>query len=111
MPRVRRHFEEATIVIPRDSEIREDLRLVCVDKGVAQIPAVKTKTKNGATRHGDAAVAIALAIAASEADPVEYAYRPARPRAADQSFTSAGTGSLFGLSGLDFDIPPRRGGL
>lgn len=82
MPRVRRHFEEGTIVLPRDADIREDLRLVKVVNGVAQIPAARTRAGDGKTRHGDAAVAIALAVAASEADPIEYAYRAGNEAAA-----------------------------
>lgn len=76
MPRVKRHFEEGTIILPRDADIREDLRLVRVASGVAQVPPVRQKAADGKTRHADAAVAIALAVAASEADPVEYDYRP-----------------------------------
>ena len=109
MPRVRRYFEEGTLIIPRDVHIRDDLRLVRMKHGVAQVPAVRTRAGDGKTRHGDAAIALAMAIAASEAEVIEYGYIPVRPTddgAAGASFTDWLRGSM----GFDFDLPPRRGG-
>ena len=50
-------------------------------RGVIRVPA-RTEAQAGGKRHGDAAVAYALAYAASRAEFEDYAYRPV-PRAGD----------------------------
>jgi len=73
MPPMKAAFEDGTITLPEDADILDDFRSLEVVRGVARIPEkARTKGKHG-QRHGDAAVAAALAYAASREDggPVE----------------------------------------
>ncbi len=63
-------FEDDAIEIPLDADIHSDLRLLVVKNGVPQVPALKSGVNKD--RHGDAAVALMLAYAASRAPIVEY---------------------------------------
>lgn len=76
MPPLKAAFEDGTIVIPADSFIVDDLRAVTIVNGVAMVP--RNARKDG--RHGDAAVAYALAYAASRQDPapIEYTAAPSK---------------------------------
>ena len=79
MPPFKAAFEERAILLPRDDEIRDDIRGLKTIRGVIRVPGTR-KDDEGGKRHCDAAVAYALAWAASKADPVDYqGYRPARP--------------------------------
>jgi phage FluMu gp28-like protein len=69
-------FEDDAIEIPMDADIASDLRLVAVKNGVAHIPPLKSGVKKD--RHGDAAVALMLAWAATRASVAEYGYEPVR---------------------------------
>lgn len=63
MPRFKAAFEDKTLVIPKDADVLGDLRAVKLDKGVAKVPDnAHTRGSDGRDRHGDAAVAIAMAI-------------------------------------------------
>jgi phage FluMu gp28-like protein len=76
MPRWKAEFEDGTIIIPRDREIGDDHRLVKLVRGVGRIPEERTG-EVGKKRHGDSAVASALAVAASRAEVMIYEYEPA----------------------------------
>ena len=68
MPPLKAAFEDGTITLPKDSEILDDFRAIEMVRGVARVPQnARTKGKGG-QRHGDAAVAAALAYAASKGD-------------------------------------------
>lgn len=73
MPPLKAAFEDDLVVVPRDREIVDDLRLVRLVRGIARVPDLRTGTK-GKTRHGDGAIALALAYAASRSDvvPMEH---------------------------------------
>ncbi|MEX0842478.1 MAG: hypothetical protein WD039_09375, partial [Xanthobacteraceae bacterium] len=75
-PPLKAAFEDDAILIPKGDELLGDLALVRSVAGIPQIPAARTKAGDGKTRHGDFAVALVLAHAASRSDPVEFAYRP-----------------------------------
>jgi phage FluMu gp28-like protein len=64
MPRFKAAFEDGTLTdIPRDSEIRDDLRALRKIDGVPKLPKAKTqKSDDGKKlqRHGDAAIALFL---------------------------------------------------
>jgi phage FluMu gp28-like protein len=77
MPKWKSAFDDGNIVIPQDSEIRDDHRLVKLVRGVGRVPDERTGQK-GKKRHGDSAVASALAVAASRAEPELYGYEGAR---------------------------------
>lgn len=61
MPKLKSQFEDRTWNLPRDSQILDDYRALKVVRGVARVPDVRTQTDAG-KRHGDAAVAGALAV-------------------------------------------------
>lgn len=66
MPPVKAALEDGTLdELPRDADILADLRAVQVIKGVPRIPEQRTTGKDAGKRHGDAAVATALAYFAS----------------------------------------------
>jgi phage FluMu gp28-like protein len=76
MPRLKAAFEDGTIVIPADAGTVEDFRQLTLVRGVARVPDRRTVEKGedkdksgaGAQRHGDAAIAAALAIYAASRD-------------------------------------------
>jgi phage FluMu gp28-like protein len=74
-PPLKAAFEDNAIIIPKDDEHLGDLTLVRQLGGIPQIPAIRTKAKDGKKRHGDFAVGLVLAYAATRADVVEYDYR------------------------------------
>lgn len=80
MPRFKAAFEDKTIETPKDIEILADLRAIKVDTtGVPRIadqPKPKTRVDLGGQRHGDAAIAAAMAYYASTMPKAEYAYTP-----------------------------------
>ena len=78
MPPLKAAIEDAMVTLPADRDVLDDIRMLRLVRGVARVPA-RRQTDEGATRHGDAAIALALAYAASRADPAEYAYRAAPP--------------------------------
>lgn len=83
-PRFRAAFEDGTILIPADQDIRDDLRQLQEIGGVAKMPRnIRTEGTDGGRRHGDAAIALWNFHAATlnEAIP-SYGYRAAGQRAA-----------------------------
>ncbi|MDI1231344.1 MAG: hypothetical protein PSU93_09365 [Methylobacter sp.] len=80
MPKLKAAFEDATITLPRDSEVADDLRALQVVNGIPKVP--DGKTGDNKNRHGDAAIAIAMAIAASfdMAAGIEWTPAPVRRR-------------------------------
>jgi phage FluMu gp28-like protein len=73
MPRLKAAFEDGTILLPRDQFLLSDLRLVKLVRGVAQVPETRTG-EAGAKRHGDFAIALALAWYATLMNVAEYDY-------------------------------------
>jgi phage FluMu gp28-like protein len=66
MPPVKAALEDGTLdELPRDADVLADLRAVEVVKGVPRIPDRRSVGADKGQRHGDAAVAIALAYYAS----------------------------------------------
>ncbi|GBR09475.1 hypothetical protein [Gluconobacter frateurii] len=76
MPPMKAAFEDATLTLPADQEIHDDIRALKLVRGVARVPDQRSEGGTG-KRHGDAAIALAMAYAASRADPEEYGYRAA----------------------------------
>ncbi|WP_429956203.1 hypothetical protein ACQW08_06305 [Gluconobacter japonicus] len=71
MPPFKAAFEDSTLLIPADSDTQDDLRSLKIVRGVARIPEARSEDRTG-KRHGDAAVAAAMAYAASRSAPEEY---------------------------------------
>ena len=75
MPRYKAAFEDGDITLPRDEATLSDHRAVQMVRGVPKVPDnARTKDAQGQQRHGDAAIAGALAWFASlnSAAPIEY---------------------------------------
>lgn len=77
MPRFKAALQDATLdQLPRDSQIRDDLRALRVIDGVARLPNVKTQKGDGKRlqRHGDAAISLFLANYAMKREvvPMEF---------------------------------------
>jgi phage FluMu gp28-like protein len=76
MPKMIQAFEDGTIDLPRDANTEADLRAVERIDGIPMVPKLETKDLKDAemVRHGDAAIAIALAYFASlnKSGPIEF---------------------------------------
>ena len=66
MPHLKTRLEDRTIILPKNSDVLTDLRLIKLIKGVPRIPDTHTKDKAGNKRHGDAAVALCMMLHARE---------------------------------------------
>jgi phage FluMu gp28-like protein len=88
MPRYRAAFEDGTIEIPRDADILSDHRMLVIEKGIVHVGERRERDSNGRPRHGDSAMAAALAYFASHQDVIEYGYA-AVPRALNSEAPSA----------------------
>jgi phage FluMu gp28-like protein len=78
MPRYKAAFEDAGLELPKDADILADHRALVMERGVARIPEGRRgRGRDGGPRHGDSAIAGALAFYASTLNPAEYAYTPA----------------------------------
>ncbi|MYK11293.1 MAG: hypothetical protein F4041_16830 [Acidobacteriia bacterium] len=82
MPPFKASFEDGRIEIPRDDDTASDLRALRTVQGIPKVPDVRTGGEGD--RHGDAAIALCMAHAASRADPVEYGFRRV-PRLGDDA--------------------------
>ena len=76
MPRFKAAFEDGTIAIPRDADILLDHRAIVVEHGIAQVGDRRMRGSDRKSRHGDSAIAAALAYFASRQDVAEIDYRP-----------------------------------
>lgn len=106
MPPLKVAFEDDMIAIGADAEHATDLRAVKVVRGIARVPQERTGEK-GKRRHGDYAIALALAHFASRMRWSEYGYRPA------PSVASGGTGrpAMFEQESNGWWRPPLGAGL
>jgi phage FluMu gp28-like protein len=94
VPPLKARIEDITLSIPRNRQVRDDLRAIRLVDGVPVIPADRK-----AGRHGDAAVALIMLDAAMRAEVTEIGFRAA--------------GRRDSLGGFDLELapPPRRGGM
>jgi len=91
MPPLKAAIEDAGMTLPRDDGVLSDFRALKVVRGVIRI-AERTGGKGG-QRHGDSAIACALAYAASRADSTAYEYIPVPRPASYLGSPSSGMGS------------------
>ncbi len=98
MPRYKAAFEDGTLEIPKDADVLADHRAIVLEQGVAKV-SERRAGSDGKGRHGDSAMAAALAFFASRADAGKIAYIPAR--------TSWMSGGLEGR-GNPFGAPPME---
>lgn len=74
MPKLKAEFESQNIELPRNEDVKGDLCHIQVVNGVPKIDKGKTKGQDGKQRHGDFAVALAMAVRASwmEGSAIEF---------------------------------------
>jgi phage FluMu gp28-like protein len=74
LPPFRAAFEDALLLVPRDDDVAQDIRALRVVRGVPKLGDETRKGRDGGQRHGDSAIALALAYFASsiEASPIEF---------------------------------------
>jgi phage FluMu gp28-like protein len=80
MPRYKAAFEDAQIELPRDADILADHRMLRMQQGVARLPERRSRGDDGNQRHGDSAIAGALAFYASHSNHPEYSYTTVNSR-------------------------------
>ncbi len=81
MPPLKAAFEDDAIALAKDADHLGDLRAVKLVRGIPRVPPAREVekgdgAKKGKRRHGDYAIALALAHFASRMRWVEYGYRP-----------------------------------
>lgn len=73
LPRFRAAFEEHQIAVPKDVDVRDDILMIELKNGIPRMKderRVDSKTKKG--RHGDSAIALALAFSRHQKAPPKY---------------------------------------
>ncbi len=84
MPPVKAALEDGTLDgLPKDADILADLRAVQVVRGVPRVPDTRSTGEDKGKRHGDAAVAVALAYFASREINTGAVFATSRPRKSD----------------------------
>jgi len=80
MPKLKAEFEDDNLEIPRHEDTQADLAKIQVKQGVPQIEKGSGKGADGQQRHGDFAVALAMAIRASwmEGGSIEFTPLPGK---------------------------------
>ncbi|NOR63262.1 MAG: hypothetical protein GQ535_12310 [Rhodobacteraceae bacterium] len=76
-PPLKAAHEDRSIKYPMDADLKNDLRVVKMVRGIPTVPEGKSKGADGGQRHGDFAVALVLAHAAIKGEWHEYGYRGA----------------------------------
>lgn len=84
-------FEDDAIAIAKDADHAGDLRLVKVIRGIPRVPDVRDGT-TGKKRHGDYAIALALAHFASRMEWSEIDYTPVKTKRSKLDEPGSGTG-------------------
>lgn len=102
MPRFKAALQDGTLdALPRDVEVRDDLRALRVLDGVPKLPKVKTQKGDGPRlqRHGDSAISLFLAHYAMQREVADIAFDAAPSAGAgwrgearddDHSYTGGG---------------------
>lgn len=66
MPPFKAAIEDKNLALPRDADVLADLRAIRMDKGIAKVPDnARVRGTDGRDRHGDAAIALAMATYAA----------------------------------------------
>lgn len=93
MPKYKAAFEDGDITLTKDADVLADHRALVVNKGVAQISdKAPKKGKDNKQRHGDSAIAGAMAWFASNMDVGEYDYVPVNENENKSSDRPTGVG-------------------
>jgi phage FluMu gp28-like protein len=101
MPPFKAAIEDAKLTLPMDADVLADLRTIIMEKGVAKVPDnARVRGSDGRERHGDTAVALALAtFAVFTMEPVTMEFFSADQgrvsNMEDSGFIGAGSGMNF----------------
>lgn len=101
MPPMKSALEDGLLDLPRDVDVLDDLRSLEVINGVARVPEKSTKGSTG-QRHGDSAIALAMAVFASrtlDGGPIELSFAGERITSGAFAGDSGMTKTLAGWSG------------
>jgi len=79
-PPLKADHEDRNITYPKDADLKNDMRVVKVVRGIPMVPEGKSKGADGGQRHGDFAIGLVLARAAIKGEWHEYGYRAAGGR-------------------------------
>jgi phage FluMu gp28-like protein len=104
MPRYKAAFEDGTIEIPKDADVLSDHRAFVLEHGIAKI-SERRSGSDGKGRHGDSAMAAALAYFASRADDGQFGYLAAPSVRTRQSLSESG------IQNNPFGAPPEEDAL
>lgn len=77
IPKYKAAYEDALISVPKSDGVLSDHRAFRLERGVPRLPG---KTDQRGNRHGDSAIALALAFQAATADTAPIEYDTAGPR-------------------------------
>lgn len=76
LPRFRAAFEEHMITVPADIDVRDDIAMIEVSGGIPKMRKERgSDSKDKKPRHGDSAIALALAFARHANAPVDFSFR------------------------------------
>ena len=80
MPKLKAEFEDGNLTIPRHQDVVDDLNKIKVVNGVPKIDKGRDQKGGGKTRHGDVAVALAMAVRASwmEGGAIDFTPLPSK---------------------------------
>lgn len=80
MPKLKAEFEDGNLIIPRHADVQDDLGKIQVINGIPKIDKGKNTGQGGQQRHGDFAVALAMAVRASwmEGGAIEFTPLPGK---------------------------------
>ena len=80
MPKLKAEFEDGNLTIPRHADVQDDLGKIQVINGIPKIDKGKNTGQGGQQRHGDFAVALAMAVRASwmEGGAIEFTPLPGK---------------------------------
>lgn len=109
MPPLKAAIEDDMLDLIADAEHLEDLRAIKVVRGIARVPALRAGSPDK-KRHGDHAIAVALAHWASRQRFVEYGYQPV-PRGGREHARLAMTQNDNDMTVRDPFDPPLGAGL
>lgn len=84
MPKMKALFEDSQITLPNDADVLNDLRALQVIKGIPKLP--DSKTGENKNRHGDSAIAVAMAVFASfqEGTEIDFIEAPSQRLRSDR---------------------------
>ncbi|WP_299370446.1 hypothetical protein [uncultured Tateyamaria sp.] len=108
MPHYIEAFTDRTILLPKHEDVLRDHQALQYVDGIVRVPAkFRFKGSDGLDRHGDSAIAGALAFFASRSEVTEYGYETAR----DQRSALADGDDPYDTDTRDWWRPPMGAGL